>query len=278
MPQKSLSANTLFHFTDSFDKLESILKNEFYPHYCLEDWSHITADLGPKMKSEFYIPMVSFCDIPLSQIHYHTEHYGNYAIGLSKTWGINNQITPVFYIHENTKFAKPLADILLRLIHELITIPKLDIHALLGKSTPSQNDYLEILKESHEVSSKQIPLLQYIKPYQGKLQRYNRIIDNVRFYDEREWRHVPPIGLPFMPKGNNSVNMTSLLDFLNKMIQSSNRLSFEPKNIRYIIVESEDEVLPMKNKIEQIKSKFPYEHVQRLVTKIISMEQIREDF
>ena len=79
MDSKPLSANTLFHFTDHIDKLVGILENEFYPNYSLENQEHI----GPVI-FEIAFPMVSFCDIPLSQTQAHTVYYGNYAIGLKK--------------------------------------------------------------------------------------------------------------------------------------------------------------------------------------------------
>jgi hypothetical protein len=79
--KNTLSANTLFHFTNSFDNLEGILTNEFYPRYCLENFDVILAELLDLR--ELAIPMISFCDIPLSQIRKHVGYYGCYAIGLT---------------------------------------------------------------------------------------------------------------------------------------------------------------------------------------------------
>lgn len=77
-----LSANTLFHFTNNIDNIINILTNEFSPRYCMESFEFLGGcDL------EIAIPMVCFCDIPLSQIKNHIENYGGYAIGLSKEWG-----------------------------------------------------------------------------------------------------------------------------------------------------------------------------------------------
>ena len=90
MPQKTISANTLFHFTSSLDNLTGILINDFYPRYCLEDFSDFLEH-----KYRIAIPMVSFCDIPLSQIHNHIKYYGGYALGLKKEWGRRNKISPI---------------------------------------------------------------------------------------------------------------------------------------------------------------------------------------
>ena len=74
----AISANTLFHFTRDMDTLLSILRSKFYPRLCLEQKIVPTLDL------RLAIPMVCFCDIPLSQISEHTEMYGEYAIGIKK--------------------------------------------------------------------------------------------------------------------------------------------------------------------------------------------------
>lgn len=82
MNKTYLSANTLFHFTNNIDNIINILTNEFSPRYCMESFEFLGGcDL------EIAIPMVCFCDIPLSQIKNHIENYGGYAIGLSKEWG-----------------------------------------------------------------------------------------------------------------------------------------------------------------------------------------------
>src|SRR5436190_12611982 len=72
---------TLFHFTDSLDTLLRILREGFWPQYCLEDvrW------LGDKSTQWLAWPMVSFCDIPISRLHEHTEIYGCYCIGVYRS-------------------------------------------------------------------------------------------------------------------------------------------------------------------------------------------------
>jgi len=86
-------AISLFHFTKSMDVLQTILKEGFWPRYCLEDvqWQgHDTYEFVA-------YPMVCFCDIPISRISEHVGFYGSYGIGLTKQWGIKNNLNPVFY-------------------------------------------------------------------------------------------------------------------------------------------------------------------------------------
>lgn len=94
-----ISANTLFHFTNSISNLESILTFTFYQRYCLEHYSSFYN--GNINNNIVYIPMVSFCDIPLTQISEHSTRYGQYAIGLSKNWASKNLINPLFYLTKN---------------------------------------------------------------------------------------------------------------------------------------------------------------------------------
>ena len=105
----NLSANTLFHFTRK-KSLLSILKNShFFPKYCNEK-----IEYGSIVNYNL-IPMVCFCDIPLTSIISHAEKYPKeeenkecYGLGLSKTWGEKNNLTPVLYNHKNSSYHENL--------------------------------------------------------------------------------------------------------------------------------------------------------------------------
>ena len=64
-----LSSNTLFHFT-KWENLIGILQNDFYPKFSLEKFS-----FKNNYTHQFVIPMISFCDMPLSQIKLHVNRY-----------------------------------------------------------------------------------------------------------------------------------------------------------------------------------------------------------
>jgi len=55
------------------------------------------------------IPMVCFCDIPLSQLVSHIDTYGKYGLGMSKEWGIKKGLNPVIYFNKNSLLAKRLS-------------------------------------------------------------------------------------------------------------------------------------------------------------------------
>lgn len=82
-------STSYFHYTKSLANLESILQNGFQGYYCKEDFKYKGNILS------IYVPMVSFCDLPLSHIASMT--YGDYVIGMSSIWGNGCNLTPVCY-------------------------------------------------------------------------------------------------------------------------------------------------------------------------------------
>ena len=140
----NISSSTLFHFMSKPEYLINILLNDFCPRFYPEDFSY----LFPSMISGFCkiaIPMICFCDIPLSLIHEHMEEYGNYGIGMKKEWAIRNRINPVIYAIEKTNLTKQIDNILLK--HDV------NMHE---ERFPSSQDYLEFLE-----------IISYIKPYKA---------------------------------------------------------------------------------------------------------------
>lgn len=94
MMKTILSSPHLYHFTQELNTLKLILENGF--RFSL---------LPEKLITEFNEQLlfgISFCDIPFHNSQAHRNCYGNYAIGLSKSWGIQNKITPVRYIHKTS--------------------------------------------------------------------------------------------------------------------------------------------------------------------------------
>ncbi|PWJ33125.1 abortive infection system antitoxin AbiGi family protein [Sediminitomix flava] len=92
---KQKRINHIFHYSNKFEVILKILNNGFAPSYCEENF------LG----QEFYIPMVSFCNIPLRDVDLFMR-YGKHGIGMSLEWALKNSITPVVYVHDNTPFER----------------------------------------------------------------------------------------------------------------------------------------------------------------------------
>lgn len=119
----ALSSSSLFHFTKGGPEvLKSILLNGFRVSYCEEAplsayIDHRESEAGPYLtkpsimgggapfSTTIMVPMICFCDIPLSNIKDHVKKYGKYAIGVEKKWGIKHKLNPVFYIARNSLIA-----------------------------------------------------------------------------------------------------------------------------------------------------------------------------
>ena len=161
----NISSSSLFHFTNNFDYLTNILRDEFIPRYSLENLKIGSSNFN------IAIPMICFCDIPLSNIKNHIEKYGDYAIGMSIEWAIEKKINPVLYLKDGSMLSNQLQQI---------------SNLVMEKSQQSPNN---------ETIFPFTDILRYIKPFNGKFERkWNHYKnDDEKFYNEREWRYIPSI-------------------------------------------------------------------------------------
>lgn len=241
-----LSSNTIIHLTHQKSSLKGILERNFRIHYCKE--TILLHDEEFVMR----VPMVSFCDIPLSEIKEHIEKYGCYGIGLSKSWAERNGLNPVLYIEPKSYLSKSYS----KALQELI------VDAPGDGLSDGQQCFIDILR--------------YIKNYQGQLLRQGRLIDEYRFSDEREWRYVPPL-TELRPMLITEKEYQKNKDSIPLSPQGA-VLRFEPNDIKYIIIESDSEIPEFLNLLRQTKGKiYTHEDVERLMTRILTAEQIKED-
>jgi len=228
----AISANSLLHFTRTKTNLVSILENGFYPRYCLEDFSETGVDFRHESKDKkFAIPMVCFCDIPLSKIEEHTKFYGEYGIGLKKAWGKQNKLNPLLYVTKNSSLSKHLA----------IT------RTALGKPTNG--------KDAH---TNWTDVASYIKPVVGNIYKNGRKKNSKKyFYDENEWRHVPTPKSgnfePWLPQKNLSNEKTRKLD--NNNLKRHTGLKFKYSDVKYLIVPSPSDAKRLAEKLINLANK-----------------------
>jgi Putative abortive phage resistance protein AbiGi, antitoxin len=245
-----LSSNTLFHFTDSAEKLISILRNDFYPRHSLEKLSFFGLEF------EVAFPMVCFCDIPLSQIRNHIETYGSYGIGMSKAWADKNGLNPVLYLRPRTEIA-----------HRLYSM-----FDELYKEERQNNNLLSGLRREL------IDFVRYVKPYEGDLMRKGELLTNVRFYDEREWRYVPSYSVQGGKFSLTKEAYQNPISKANADAQFENeKLSFEPNDIRYLVIKEEAEIWEMVKALKLIKVKYSEKEIETLTSRILTCEQIKTD-
>lgn len=274
----AISAQTLFHFT-KYKYLKEIIKAKaFLPRYCFEE-TIFQNDLV------YAYPMTCFCDIPLSQISSHAKTYSNNGIGLKKTWGIERGLNPIFYIQNES--------------YPMNLIKKALIHAFKeNKKMPDGN--ISIKTVNPGFLKYFLDLTAYYKPRAGKT--WNKVKRSFEvnphtsrpnitdFYDEREWRFVPDhtsfcteskIPVNFIP-GEKFYNDEFFNDkYFNKKNKALERyqLDFSVKDVKYIIVEKRPYVKYMSDFISELdNSIYSVEEKNLLISRIISLAQIKEDF
>jgi hypothetical protein len=250
----SLYPEILFHFTDK-DGLLELLKTTFKVSYAREKIE------GKNKTREFGVPMISFCDLRLSELKTHMSEYGKYGIGLSKEWANDKGLNPVWYVNKNCDFADNFIDALNGIYRHLNTVKDGDIYQGLS------DDYMKI-----------VDAYRYIKNYEGKLTRNGKTINNFRFADEREWRYIPPLSksdvLPFIPISRIRTKKQKA-EYNDKIAHL--KLHFEPNDIRYLIVESEDDIVYLVNHLRVVKNRFSQHDIDRLSSRILTAEQIHND-
>lgn len=245
-----LSSNSLIHFTNKKAHLKGILKDNFQVFNCRE-----TIVLGGKPNATI-IPMVSFCDIPLSEIKDHISKYGNYGIGMTKEWAIKQRLNPVLYMAQTSMLSESYRN--------------------------AWNDLMDRSLDHDKWTDEEIQLcdvLRYIKNYEGDLTRKGKKTKhNYRFSDEREWRYAPPYSDDYEflvsskwydHKGNKALCDGKL---------ASLRLGFEVKDIKYIIIDNDNEISEFINHLRKAKgNKYTLEEVEKLTTRILTVDQIKSD-
>lgn len=246
----ALSSNSIIHFTKTSDALKGILQDNFKIKYCVEE-----VMLASQLN--YAAPMVSFCDIPLSQIKDHIGKYGAYGIGLTKEWAQKNKLNPVVYTQSESLFSKSIDDSYREIFIDKEFLKWEDL-------TTEQKHWLNIIR--------------YVKNYEADLSRGGEVIKNYRFSDEREWRFTPSYEdckqIAIHPRGYTTEDQKILVNDMLKNL----RLEFEPNDIKYIIIERESEISEFVEVLRKSKGNFySYDDVERLMTRIITSEQIKTD-
>lgn len=246
----ALSPNAVFHFTEFCENLDGILKNDFHPKYCMEDYGFMNHS-GETF--ERAVPMVSFCDIPLSQMKEHMEVYGYYGLGMRKTWAMEIGASPIIYSYHNAMLS-------LKVNESMIHLLKLQE------------------SEKNDAGKTLLSISSYLKAYEGNISRKGKVTFK-RFYDEREWRVIPNashFGLKMMLSKEEFEDSSK--EKMNAILSLNARVAFNADDIRYIIVKDEAEVMPLVREIEGMNTRFAEDKIKALVSRVISSEQILEDF
>lgn len=201
-----LSSNILWHQTN-YRGLRNILKSKsFMCSYSLEEVDEIVGE-------KIAFPMVSMCDLPFSELSEYLGKYGDYAIGLTKEWGVKMKFNPIWYYEPKSR----VPQILKKEITDAISNGDDSIFSLIG-------------------------ILSYMKKLEGPLPSHKYSL--YRFYDEREVRFVPSAGY-LASKGNEP--MLTSADYKSYKLANGNSsinavINFDWADVRYIIVKEDKQV------------------------------------
>lgn len=170
MYNSKVSAAYLYHFTKDIDTVISILSNGFYPRTAIEDVSFMMPNLNDD-DAKVGIPMVCFTDIPIELADTHRKTYGRYGIGMKKEWGIRNGLNPINYIVKGSA----------------------EYMAFNHLQNVIVNNTLELVGGERD-HPKMVKLMEAVMNFSGFLKEYSSKLDldEKPYYDEREWRYLPP--------------------------------------------------------------------------------------
>lgn len=235
-----LRSNSLFHFTPKMEFLLDTIKNKgFWPRYCKEyGWGN--------QYENFALPMVCFCDIPLSLIKEHADFYGKFGIGMKRNWVVSNKnITPVQYINNRSSEAMYIKRCLTKL-------------------------------KNNEINESEIRSLCLAKKVSGKVYKEAGGESTKILYNEREWRYVPEIEkfkIISIPQHDQNYNLDE-----HSLLFENLRVNFEIKDIEYLIIPNDHYRDKLINQINKNISKHSKSERLNLISRIISIEQILKDF
>lgn len=278
----SFRTSSLFRFCSEFEMLKKVLKNGIYPNYCEEDLSFSSIDF------KIGIPMVSFCDIPITLLDEHHNRYGVYGLGLKKEWGFANGITPIMYVSNENVLSSVYYHVSAgRKLLDKVNSKEYKDEAIMQTiiSGFPFDKYIEASEadRKHEINTH---IVGYLKKYKSEYK--NKEIIN---YTENEWRYIIPdtSDTPWFwshyeyvkwrsPDGKDECPKPFPTDPL-----ISNGLRFSVDDINYIIVKDEfkDRLIDFLRNVKSFggaNGSLSEKELLSIVSRIITIEQVKNDF
>lgn len=313
------NSDTLFHFTKKISVFKKILKNGLRYSFAFEAFpkstiQNISFGAFSSMEYEedeltqgYAIPMISFCDIPLTRVNNHSKRYGKLALGIDKEFLCHfykDFINPVFYadssfMYKSLDCISKAHGIALKSLYFQIMNSKdeevVKIRTAMLKEPLKANKQIELLpselqglfNNAIDLSSATNTIVSLLKPtygidVEGKKQC---------FYDEREWRAIMP-NYPLSPfekqRCYSRTEFKSMKEELNNALnQEKDAFITIPGHwfnmVKHIIVPKEEDVVNITNFIRQSKILLGYDDFTEderlhLMTKITSFERIVNDY
>ena len=274
-------SSSLFHFTKKKEAFWGILKNLPRYSYSVEPIPGGAFPQTGDTKGEFIrtfegnkyqiIPMICFCDIPITRAAVHSKKYGEYVFGFDRNTLLrltsqvgSRSLNPLFYYNDwDAKF--------------LIT------------------------KVFNNLSSLESKEKEYISRFFGMFKPFSEEIDGktYSYYDEREWRLLSNDNMGW---GKDWIKFTKTLKEGQKIAKECNANLYSKSNavmglnmpkspsiilaelVTHIIVKKECQISKVVNYILNEKNQiFYFNNVsldtrRLLASRVMSMERIKKDF
>jgi len=125
------------------------------------------------------------------------------------------------------------------------------------------------------IQQEMIDSFKYIKPYIGNWQKGKRVRNKIIFYNEREWRYSPLLKQHAVLSGVFKENRNEVKKINNEL--KKNVIKFEVKDVKFIVIRNKKNIPVIAKVINEIPE-ISDTQKNELITKIITFEEIREDF
>lgn len=260
-PLSAQNANVFIKCVKEYDWLKDIIVNGYFQYrYVTEEIGYLNlkefsiSDEGASIQSITF-PMLCFCDIPLNQLNDHNKWYGDYAICMKKTWGIDKKLQPLHYVINTSDYIKMYQN----MFNNIISNPNVE------------DETFEFIFNS----------LFFLKHFEGQqyCEKTEKLEEKI-FMDEQEWRSIKTFDKDIETFENFYINEDTgykkviYNDALAKL--DDNRLEFKCEDVRYLIVKKEEDVIKLIRDIN--KSNYNEEEKSILISKISILDHLREDF
>lgn len=198
------NASSLFHFTNSFDVLKAIVREGLMFAYSYEE--HNFFDLPEEDFPSFKgiaIPMICFCNTPLSRVENHARVYGKYFVAIDKEflmkmcgpilnaviyYNSNNLARSIFCLNKTKSY---ILDTFIRSLNGINQSDKEKITDILSRDESIEkrmnklsSDFRERINSICKFNFAADFILGLSKPIFGK----NKLGEDVYLDEEREWR------------------------------------------------------------------------------------------
>ena len=290
----TINSSSLFHFTSKKDVLKKILSTGY--SFCFESFGK---------NQGMAVPMICFCDIPITRSPKHRSKFGNYAIGLNKEQIMfHHNLNPVHYVTSflHNSYRSTYSSVIIKSLEKSF---KDGFRKVIDNSSVPHDELFDDIEKKglrvfgddthYELESFQIAKFAYKQQLTyTKVYRENLGGKKINYYDENEWRMVPHYNtydderLPCIEDITFEDFKKRKSEFLETVNKANNAYFTIPakdinKAISTIIVKDEKMVASIIKHILKSKILFGSDGISDddrllLISKITSFERIENDY